>query len=300
MYLSLWIGIVMSTSQSGCSVLSKVSGKPEIAEARKALPVDEKLLSVNTPTVGGIINKDSPVPKVPPPGVRTRYSSIHTDQMVLAMTFDDGPHPVNTPKLLDLLKERNIKATFFLVGANVKAYPDIVRRIIAEGHEVANHTWTHPSLTSLSDEKIRSELRRTQDAIVEASGYHPRLMRAPFGATNKRIEQWIFNEFGFPSILWSVDPNDWKRPGVAVVTRRLVEGAHKGAILLAHDIHAPTIVAMPSTLDQLLAKGYQFLTVSQLLNVEKAAMPIGIVVEPQEPATTVSKTKAVTTKPKRG
>jgi peptidoglycan/xylan/chitin deacetylase (PgdA/CDA1 family) len=292
MYLSIWISIVMSTSQSGCSVLSKVSDKPEMAQALKALPVDGTQAGIGAPVVGGIINKDSPVPKVPPPGVRTRYSSIHTDQMVLAMTFDDGPHPQNTPKLLDLLKERNIKATFFLVGANVKAYPDIVRRIIAEGHEVANHTWTHPSLTSLSDEKIRSEMQRTQDAIVAASGYHPRLMRAPFGATNKRIEQWIFNEFGFPSILWSVDPNDWKRPGVAVVTRRLVEGAHKGAILLAHDIHAPTITAMPSTLDQLLAKGYQFVTVSQLLNIEKAAMPVGVVMPTEEPAKLPGKKKS--------
>ncbi len=291
MYLSIWIGIVMSTSQSGCSVLSKVSGKADISEARKAIPVDQDNPTARGPTVGGIINKDSPVPKVPPPGVRTKYSSIHTDQMVLAMTFDDGPHPQNTPKLLDLLKERNIKATFFLVGTNVKAYPDLVRRIIAEGHEVANHTWSHPSLTSLSDEKIRSEMQRTQDAIVAASGYHPRIMRAPFGATNKRIEQWIYNEFGFPSILWSVDPLDWKRPGVAVVTRRLVEGAHKGAILLAHDIHAPTITAMPSTLDQLLAKGYQFVTVSQLLNIEKAAMPVGVVVPSEVPSVSTGKTK---------
>ena len=187
---------------------------------------------------------------------------------------------------------------FLVTGGGGFIGSHLVDRIIAEGHEVANHTWSHPALTSLSDDRIRSEMRRTQDAIVEVSGYHPRIMRAPFGATNKRIEQWIFNEFGFPSILWSVDPTDWKRPGVAVVTRRLVEGAHKGAILLAHDIHAPTITAMPSTFDQLLAKGYQFVTVSQLLNIEKAAMPVGVVVTPEE-AKPASTTKPVKAEPKK-
>ena len=99
--------------------------------------------------------------------------------MVLAMTFDDGPHPVNTPKLLDMLKQRNIKATFFLIGKSAKTYPQIVRRILEEGHEIGNHTWTHCSLTSRSDEQIRSELKMSEDALVEAAGYRPHLIRPP-------------------------------------------------------------------------------------------------------------------------
>lgn len=272
MYLSIWIGILMTTSQSGCTVVPPATTTVQVAPGGTAeRPV----------TVGSITNPDSPLPKVPPPGAKVRYNSVHTDQMALAMTFDDGPHPVNTPKLLDLLKERNIKATFFLVGERVKMHPEIVRRILAEGHEVANHTWTHPSLVSISDEKIRSEFQRTADAIWDAAQYRPHLMRPPFGATNKRIEQFIFNEFGYSSIIWSVDPNDWRRPGVQVVANRLIAGAHKGAIMLAHDIHAPTIEAMPQVFDALLAKGYKFLTVSQLINLEQQSTPVGVIVTPE-------------------
>lgn len=270
MYLSIWIGILMAASQSGCTAVPSAPAEaaPDGAAAKPL-------------TVGSITNPDSPLPKVPPPGAKVRYNSVHTDQQVLAMTFDDGPHPVNTPKLLDLLKERNIKATFFLVGERVKMHPEIVRRILAEGHEVANHTWTHPSLVSISDEKIRSEFQRTADAIWDAAQYRPHLMRPPFGATNKRIEQFVFNEFGYSSITWSVDPNDWRRPGVQVVANRLIAGAHKGAIMLAHDIHAPTIEAMPQVFDALLAKGYKFLTVSQLINLEQQSTPVGVIVTPE-------------------
>ena len=279
MYLSIWIGIIMSTGQSGCSVISKDSNPSALTS-----PGSSQGPAAAPTTVGAITNPDSPLPKVPPPGAHVRYSQVQTDQMVLAMTFDDGPHPVNTPKLLDLLKARNIKATFFVVGERVKMHPEIVRRILAEGHEVANHTWTHPSLVKLSDAQIRSEFQRTADAIWDAAQYRPHLMRPPFGATSKRIEQWVYNEFGYSSIIWSVDPNDWRRPGVQVVAHRLVAGAHKGAIMLAHDIHAPTIEAMPQVFDQLLAKGYKFLTVSQLINLEQQSTPVGVVVKPEPEA----------------
>ncbi len=279
----------MASSQSGCTAVAPVTASTvQTPEGTAEKPL----------TVGSITNPDSPLPKVPPPGAKIRYNSVHTDQMVLAMTFDDGPHPVNTPKLLDLLKERNIKATFFLVGERVKMHPEIVRRILAEGHEVANHTWTHPSLVSISDEKIRSEFQRTADAIWEAAQYRPHLMRPPFGATNKRIEQFVFNEFGYSSITWSVDPNDWRRPGVQVVANRLIAGAHKGAIMLSHDIHAPTIEAMPQVFDTLLAKGYKFLTVSQLINLEQQSTPVGVIMTPEAEKEKEAAPKA--SKPKSG
>jgi peptidoglycan/xylan/chitin deacetylase (PgdA/CDA1 family) len=282
LYFSLCISIALSTTQTGCSMYRSIVGSspaPQQDEVRRATAVKATKPSagqVATPyRATGARNPDSTTPSTLPPGVRVRYSSVHTDEMVLAMTFDDGPHPANTPKLLDILKERNIKATFFLVGANVKAYPALVRRIIAEGHEVANHTWTHASLTSRTDDQIRSEFQRTADALRDAAGYTPKLMRPPYGATNKRIEEWVFNEFGYASILWSVDPQDWRRPGVSVVQSRLLNGAHKGAILLCHDIHAPTITAMPKVFDDLLARGYRFVTVSQLINLDKSATPVG-------------------------
>ncbi|NOY00155.1 MAG: polysaccharide deacetylase family protein [Verrucomicrobia bacterium] len=193
------------------------------------------------------------------------YSRVKISEPYVAMTFDDGPHPVNTPRLLDLLKARNIKATFYVVGTNATAYPHILRRMIAEGHEVGNHTKTHPYLTKLSAEGVRNEMGFTHRAIVQATGVAPKTMRPPYGATNSRLRNQIKQEFGYPSIMWAVDPQDWKRPGSQVVANRIVSATGNGAIILAHDIHAPTITAMPNALDRLLAKGFKFVTVTQLI-----------------------------------
>lgn len=183
----------------------------------------------------------------------------------IAMTFDDGPHPQNTSRLLDMLSKRNIKATFYVIGGNVERYPHIARRIVAEGHEIGNHTYTHRKLTSLSSSEVRKEMQRTQDAIARATGVKPRTMRPPYGALRADQRVTIMQEFGYPTILWSVDPRDWQRPGPSVVTSRILAGAGNGAIILAHDLHAPTVDAMPATFDKLLSRGYKFVTVSQLL-----------------------------------
>lgn len=191
------------------------------------------------------------------------------DQPYIALTFDDGPHPQNTPRLLDILKARNAKATFFVVGTNARRYPDILRRIVAEGHEIGNHSNNHPALSKLSDEGVRKELQSCHDAVLSATGVPPKSMRPPYGAITAAQKAWVKREFGYSSILWSVDPLDWKRPGSSVVASRLVAGASPGGILLCHDIHAGTIDAIPQVLDQLLAKGYRFVTVTQLLAMEK-------------------------------
>jgi peptidoglycan-N-acetylglucosamine deacetylase len=280
MYLSLWLSIVMSTSNTGCTSLPNLAqmdvGNTSNGEVRKATVLESA-------TVGSITNPNAALPNVPPAGAAMRYSSVKTTEKVLAMTFDDGPHRTLTPQLLDFLKEKNIKCTFFVVGPLVQSYPDIIRRMVAEGHEVANHTWNHPILTSCSDAKIRSELQRTEDIIVKVAGVRPRLIRPPGGGINKRIEAMIYQEFGYSDILWSVDPQDWRRPGIQTVTNRLVSGAHPGAIMLAHDIHPPTLPAAKAMFEQLLAQGYRFVTVSQLLNLEKKSMPVGEVITPPTP-----------------
>ncbi|TDU73275.1 peptidoglycan/xylan/chitin deacetylase (PgdA/CDA1 family) [Prosthecobacter fusiformis] len=275
MYLSIWLGILMGSA--GCSSTDKK--KEDLAEVRKATLMEADPVILDNP-LSKRLNNPSTMPTVPPAGAKISYSQVNITEKVVAMTFDDGPHPSLTPKLLDILKARNIKCTFFVIGKQTKMYPNIIRRMIAEGHEIANHTWTHASLTSRSDEQIRSELQQSEDALVEVANYRPHLIRPPYGAINARIKQLMFSEFGYSTIMWSVDPQDWRRPGVSVVTSRLVNGAHPGAIMLAHDIHPPTIEAMPAMFDQLLAKGYQFVTVSQLLNMEKANMPVGMVIRP--------------------
>lgn len=191
------------------------------------------------------------------------------------MTFDDGPHPQHTARLLDILKERNIRATFYVVGQNAERYPDLIRRMVNEGHEIGNHTWTHPYLTRISREAARSELQRSRAVIKKITGNPPATMRPPFGAINDSLRRWMYDEFGYKTIMWSVDPRDWQRPGPSVITQRIVNNAHPGAIILAHDIHSPTVDAMPATLDQLKAKGYRFATVSELMRMgeRQAAAP---------------------------
>ena len=193
------------------------------------------------------------------------YSRVPISSKYIAMTFDDGPHPQNTPQLLDILGARNIKATFYVVGRSVDLYPQVLRRTVAEGHEIGNHSNTHRLLSKLSDDEIRADLGRCRDAVNRAAGIQPRTMRPPYGGLLQRQREMVHAEFGYPIILWSVDPLDWKRPGSGVVSSRILKGASAGGIVLAHDIHAPTIHAMPATLDNLLLRGFQFVTVSQLL-----------------------------------
>jgi len=209
----------------------------------------------------------------PTPAKPATYGQVRVDQPYIAMTFDDGPSAENTPRLLEILKQRNIKATFFLIGQNAASNPDIVRRILADGHEVGNHSWTHPQLSKLSDERVTAEITKTQDAIKDASGYTPTLLRPPYGAITPRQREWIESQFGLNIILWSVDPFDWKRPGASVITQRILSQVRPGAIILSHDIHKQTVDAMPATLDALIAKGYKFVTVSQLIAMNKPKPP---------------------------
>jgi len=197
------------------------------------------------------------------------WFSVNVDGPYIAMTFDDGPSPETTPRLLEILKQRNIKATFFMIGQNAQANPAIVQRILAEGHEIGNHSWTHPQLSKLSDDRVTEEITKTQAAIKNACGYTPVLLRPPYGAITTRQKEWIEKQFGLSVIIWSVDPFDWKRPGASVIEQRILAGARSGAIILSHDIHKQTVDAMPATLDALAAKGFKFVTVSQLIAMNK-------------------------------
>jgi peptidoglycan/xylan/chitin deacetylase (PgdA/CDA1 family) len=189
------------------------------------------------------------------------------------MTFDDGPHPKLTPRLLDMLKERNIKATFFVIGKCVAEFPDIAKRIVDEGHEIANHSWSHPQLPKLSPAAFTAEITQTNDAIQQATGVRPVTMRPPYGAINPTLTKRLNEEYGLSVILWSVDPQDWKIRKSDHVSSHIIKNAAPGSIILAHDIHASTIDAMPAALDALQAKGYKFATVSELISMDRPAAP---------------------------
>lgn len=208
-------------------------------------------------------------------------SSVSTSEPYIALTFDDGPSEKLTPRLLDLLAEHHIHATFFVIGENVVQHPEIVARAAREGHEIGNHSWSHPNLAKMSDEGVRSQLKRTEDAIVGATGSRPKLLRPPYGSLTPRQKHWIHDEFGYQIVLWDVDPFDWKRPGPSVVTNRILKETRSGSIVLSHDIHPGTIEAMPETLKELEAKGFKFVTVPELLRMA-----------PGQPAKTISTVKA--------
>ena len=214
-----------------------------------------------------------PVPRNPDMKLSSNFAAVSSvtvsngsrSQKLLALTFDDGPNPAHTPRLLDMLRRRNVKATFYVIGERAANHPDIIRRIVTEGHEVGNHTWTHPNLKKLSDEAVRRELNKTRDAIVGACGVQPRTMRPPYGAMYQKQREWVYREYGYPTVMWDVDPLDWKKPGSNVVAQRLISGARNGSILLVHDLHGSSVDAIPQTIDTLLRQGYQFVTVSQLI-----------------------------------
>jgi peptidoglycan/xylan/chitin deacetylase (PgdA/CDA1 family) len=206
-----------------------------------------------------------------PPGITLDW--IHVDGPYIALTFDDGPSAKLTPKLLDLLATRHIKVTFFLIGENVAEHPEIVAREAREGHELANHSWSHPNFGKMSDENVRSQIRRTDDAIRSAAGVTPTLLRPPYGSVTTRQKKWINEEFGYKIALWDVDPLDWRRPGPNVVCNRIVKNTRAGSIVLVHDIHPGSIEAIPCVLSQLEAKGYKFVTVSELLAMKTPIPP---------------------------
>lgn len=231
-------------------------------------------------------------------GPQITFNSVYVDGPFIAMTFDDGPAEKLTPKLLDFLAAHRMKATFFVVGQCAAEFPEIVKRAAREGHEIANHSWSHPNLGKMSDEAVRRELQKTDDAIKAATGVRPTVMRPPYGSITARQKQWIHEEFGYRVIIWDVDPLDWKRPGPSVVRERIVSQTQPGSIILAHDIHPPTIEAMPATLEQLEAKGFKFVTVSELLAMAKPAppKPAGTVVPRKQPG---EPTPAITVVPRR-
>ena len=193
------------------------------------------------------------------------YTSGSRGQAYVALTFDDGPHPTLTPRLLNILRERNVKATFYVLGPSVQRNPGIVQRMVAEGHELGNHSRTHRVMSKAPTNEMVAEFQFTHNAILSACGVAPKSQRPPYGAMTKPQRALLKEKFGYPCILWDVDPLDWKKPGSSVVASRILSSARNGSIILLHDIHAGSVEAVPAVLDGLLAKGYTFVTVSQLL-----------------------------------
>lgn len=181
-----------------------------------------------------------------------------------ALTFDDGP-VAGTDDLLDVLAEKGVPATFFVVGTNARANPGTIARMVREGHVVGNHTLDHPQLTRLAEADIRNEIVMTNDIVREAAGVTPSLLRPPFGATNDSVSA-VAAELDMALVNWNVDPQDWKDRDSGIVAQRVLSSTRNGSIVLSHDIHATTREAYAGIIDELRAEGFTLVTVPDLLD----------------------------------
>jgi peptidoglycan/xylan/chitin deacetylase (PgdA/CDA1 family) len=192
--------------------------------------------------------------------------SVATGQKIIALTFDDGPHPQTTPALLAVLAAKNVRATFFLLGENVAKYPGLAAAVATAGQETASHGYRHLYPNRLPREKFLADLALAEEAIAAASGTRPALYRPPGGGYNdKLIDELALR--GYTTVLWSVDPRDWEKRGAAQTAADVVRRAAPGAIVLLHegDYAANTPAAVALLIDRLAAEGYGFVTVGELL-----------------------------------
>ncbi|MFS0877015.1 polysaccharide deacetylase family protein [Solibacillus isronensis] len=179
----------------------------------------------------------------------------------IALTFDDGPHPEVTKQILALLEKYNAKATFFMLGSRAQYYPGLVREVLDSGHELGNHTWSHPVLTKISSAEIEKEYNSTEEAIIHATGENSTVFRPPYGAINEEIR----NAIPCKSVNWTIDTLDWKYRDSEKLFPMVKEALHNNAIVLMHDIHQSTADGLEPVLAYLQKEGYEFLTVSEIL-----------------------------------
>lgn len=198
------------------------------------------------------------------------YSHVENDKMMIALTFDDGPHPKYTPMILDILKKYGIRATFFAVGENAEQYPELIKRCLREGHEIANHTYSHSDLSHRSFDEVCGEVGKAENAIYENSESRTKLLRPPGGLYGKNVIMAAY-ELDYTLVLWTVDTRDWAHTPVAKIAEKVLRNTKAGDIILMHDFigrDSPTPEALEKVIPTLLERGYRFVTVSELLGAK--------------------------------
>lgn len=183
------------------------------------------------------------------------------ERKVAALTFDDGPHPVYTRELLDGLKEREARATFFVVGSNIPGNEELIRRMAQEGHLIGNHTYDHVKISDLDAEEACLQIEKTSALIREITGKDTEFVRPPFGEWNRDMESPLV----MIPVLWDVDPRDWSTKNVSDIVRRVLEDTEDGDIILLHDYYESSVQAALEIVDRLQAQGYRFVTVDELI-----------------------------------
>ena len=178
----------------------------------------------------------------------------------IALTFDDGPNEACTGRLLKGLKKRNVRATFFVIGKNVKANPKLTKRIYEDGHMIGNHTYSHIDMSKVSEEKAEKELKKTGRAVHAITGEYPQYMRPPYGVCSEKLEE----SMDMIVVRWTIDPLDWKTENTDEIVKKVVTKAEENDIILLHDCYNTSVDAALKIVDILQEKGYEFVTVYEL------------------------------------
>ncbi|MBB2913818.1 peptidoglycan/xylan/chitin deacetylase (PgdA/CDA1 family) [Streptosporangium becharense] len=262
--MRLWIVVVVSLLvAAGCAAPLSPADRPaqgdRPSKADRSTGTDRRHPGAGPGEAGAgwSSRPGGPLP-VPPPVRRTDCRRVKC----VALTFDDGPGPYTRP-LLDVLARHRARATFFVLGRRVAGDgTGTVRRMVADGHELGNHSWDHPILSDLPKPGIRRQLRRTQLAVEHATGVRMALVRPPYGATGHRVAAESRRQ-GLAQVLWNVDTLDWRDRRASAVVRRAT-GIRPGAVVLLHDIHPSTVWAVPRLLRRLTTRGYTFVTLSEM------------------------------------
>lgn len=194
----------------------------------------------------------------------TRNIDNFKDKKVIAITFDDGPGGDTTNRLLDELDKRDIKVTFFVVGTNVSKYPDIIKRMYIDGHDIGSHTYNHANLTKLSDDEIYKQKSSVVELVNSITGFSPTLIRPPYGSIDNRVK----SIYPMKNILWNVDSEDWKSKNVDMIYDEIMASTDDGDIVLLHDLYETSVDGALKSIDELLKQGYEFVTISELLQIK--------------------------------
>ena len=216
-------------------------------------------ISLDLSTINPLLSEQFQIQMVVEETVNT---PIGTEKKLVALTFDDGPHPDVTPLIISLLEKYNAKATFFMLGSRVQYYPEIARFVYENGHEIGNHTWNHPILTNMNEAQIIKEYSMTEQAIIQAIGVPSTVFRPPYGASNALVKSAITSSH----FNWTVDTEDWKHRKAEKLLPAVQQAVHPNAIILMHDIHLSTAHGLEAVLQYLQQEGYEFVTISQLMN----------------------------------
>ncbi len=244
----------ITTEKETTTIKKEENTTKKVTTTRKPVSTTRKPVTTEAPTERVIIDFSD-----------VNCEGIDPDKPMIALTFDDGPS-AHTPRLLDMFEKYGGKGTFFVVGNLLEKNELTAKRIVEEGHEIANHSWSHPDLSNLPADKVQKELIKTHNKIFEITGTNPKLIRPPYGSYNKNVKKTAYG-CTEAVLTWSVDTLDWKTRNAKAVYNSVMSSAYDGAIILCHDLHGTTVDAMDKVIPALIEEGYQLVTVSQLFAV---------------------------------